>query len=347
MNVEVVINRIEPYLNNENEIYEEDFENLFSILRKHEKYQVVDILIEHGIEINYDKKTKKTVGKNDQSEKNKIIEPVSEPDPILDLTHMTNEQLCIMYQRGKVEVLYSIYKKNEGFINKMVNRYINYYHQKLSFDDLKIEAFFGLRKAIERFDISLENKFITYAGAWIIQSITRAIADYGFTIRVPVHMVERVNKIFRILKKYNLEPDSFESYEVVALELEISKEQYCEAVNIMKNIIQPVSLDLPVGEDGDSTLINFIEEHLPSVEDQVIRDHLHYDLENILRLLKDKERDIIIKRFGLFGHQEMTLEEIGIEYGVTRERIRQIEEKTLRKLRHPSRQKLIKGYLEV
>jgi len=346
MNTDAIINRVKPYLNENNELYEEDFITLFAIFRKHEKYKIVDLLIKKNIEINYDPKPvlKKTPT---ISNVNKNIKSClgNGSKPVMDLTNMSNEQLCIMYQNGKDEVLYSLYKKNEGFINKMVGKYEHYYNQKLTFDDLKIEAFFGLKKAVEKYDHSMEFKFITYAGSWIMQSISRAIADYGFTIRIPVHMFEKVNKVFGILKDNQLEPNSLEAYEVVSGEMDLTELQYKEVVRIMSNIIRPVSLDLPVGEDGDSTLADFVDEHIPDVVEEVAQHLLCEDLSCILESLTDRERDIITMRFGLEDGKEMTLEEIGKDFNVTRERIRQIEAKALRKLRHPSRSRKIKGYL--
>ncbi len=283
-------------------------------------------------------------------ETSEVLEGVSTEDPVRmylkeigNVPLLTSDQevdLAMRVEAGDTEAKRALTEANLRLVVSIAKKYVG---RGMPFLDLIQEGNMGLMKAVDKFDYTKGYKFSTYATWWIRQAITRGIADTGRTIRVPVHMVETINKTLRMTRQLLQELGREPTPEEVADRLGVPAARVREVLKISRD---PVSLDTPIGEEDDSHLGDFIEDDTAlSPADSATFSMLREELANALESLTDRERQVVKLRFGLEDGRARTLEEVGKEFNVTRERIRQIEAKALRKLRHPSRSKRLKDFL--
>lgn len=365
MNEEIILSMARPYVKDSAITYSE-FDNIYNMLSIKEQYEVTDILFRNGINlIDEEEKIDEEffILESDEVDKEDDFEilydesifkdsgaSIEDENEILSINHnikQSNDILCHLIQEGNKQAIQDLCVKNKCLVDKYALMYQKRYGNRLDFEDLEQVGFIGLIKASEKFDFKQGTAFSTYAVFWIKQSISREIMDNGYAIRIQVHMMERIAKVVRLDNIYIGEGiELSQRIEYIADELGLSEDAVRECLVLKNNYLSYASLNAPVGAEEETELGELIpEEGAPSVEDEIIDRALREDLEQVLETLTEREQMVLRLRFGLEDGRKRTLEEIGYEYNLTRERIRQIESKALKKLRQPSRSKKLKNYL--
>ena len=328
------------------ELSKDQIENIFNTIDKLE----IDIIDEKedGIDKELQNKNEKKIPLNEKLDlniKSPIIDPVrmylKEIGKVKLLFASKEVQLAKRIEAGDADATKIMVESNLRLVVSIAKKYVG---RGVLFLDLIQEGNLGLIKAVEKFDYRRGCKFSTYATWWIRQGITRAISDQGRTIRIPVHMVENINKLIRVQRKLTQELGRDPSAEEISEKMDFTPEKVREIIKISQH---PVSFETPIGEAGDSHLGDFIEDSkIEKPADAASFSMLQDQLKEVLSTLTYRERRIILLRFGLYDGHPRTLEEVGREFKVTRERIRQIEFKTINKLRNPNRSGALKDYIK-
>lgn len=352
MNTELVLKLLKSYIRN-GAVTFADFDKVFYFVNAKERAMLLEALRENNIRV---VESSELINKDIEPRANEIHDETSAvPNPhysktvIREKIKLSNPALIRLIQEGNEQAVQDLCIKNRGLVDKYASMYAHYAGNRLPYEDIHQAGMLGLIKAAKKFDLSLGYEFSTYATHWITQAIRREIQDHGFVIRIPVHMMERIIKVVHIINRLELIDMSMdERIQHVSQEAELTEEQVRECLLYRSNFLSAASLNVPIGEEEEMELIEYVpatpERGQKSVEDECMEIFLREEVAEVLETLTDKERDILIKRFGIDGGIPMTLEQVGKNYGVTRERIRQVEEKALQKLRKSRRVKGLKDY---
>lgn len=371
MNERLIVEMAQPYVKDGSITYEE-FDHIYEMLSLKEKYAVVEILYNNSIDL---------IDAEEQADGDKFVLDVNDdvydgsegeaadgkfkvlyddglfrdtgfkgqrPELVVvnKVVKQSNEILCAMIQQGNLQAEQDLCVKNKKLVDKYALAYEKRYRHRLDFDDLEQAGFIGLITAAKKFNISMEYSFSTYAVWWIKQAITREIMDHGFMIRIPVHMMEKIIKVATIENRFS-ELNREECIVKVMDETGDQEELVRKCMMLKEYVLTYSSLNVTVGEDETVELGEFLSDDgaIP-IEEMVENKELRRILDDVLDTLTEKEEKVIRLRFGFEDNRRWTLEEVGKLFHVTRERIRQIESKALRKLRHPSRLRNIKSFLD-
>lgn len=365
MNEELIMKMVEPSVKNGVLTYEL-FDKIFSMLSLREQYQACEILYKNSIQL-LDSFEGEEISLDpiELSETEIVDNPPEDGTPLYDdkifkdasgdeeylfvpaEIKQSNDTLVHLIRDGSKQARQDLCIKNEKLVRKYANAYFRLMGNDLEFDDLMQAGFIGLLTAAEKFDFGKDSAFSTYSVFWIKQAISRHVFDQGYRIRIPVHLMERISKATRLDSKYAFEGlDYRQRIQSIAEEMAISENKVEELFTLKYTFLDAVSLDTPVGEEEETSLGDFIPSNFENdVESQFFQGALSSTINDILKTLTPREERVIRSRFGLDDGHPKTLEAVGKEFNVTRERIRQIEAKALRKLRHPSRSKKLKDYL--
>ena len=330
---------IAPYVEN-NQLTYAEFDKIFFDLDKRQKYDITNFLACLNVEL-VDKKIL-------PAKSEKIKQPLvyrSEKE-----IKLSNNMLIKLIQKGDRQAMQDLCVKNRKLVLKSVQKFCKKrYTGNLDEDDLEQAGMLGMMKAAEKFDLKMGTQFSTYATWWIEQSIRRAITDTGMTVRLPTHVVEQVFKVAKLDRKYYiLGKNCDERIELVSEELEVSIDKIKDLYKLYDDFMALKSLDEPVGEEKETPRANLLPDknNFAQPEEQMLKTILRQKLDEILTTLTEREKSVLTLRFGLDDGIKRTLEEVGQKFNVTRERIRQIEAKALRKLHHPSRSKKLEDFLD-
>lgn len=353
MNTEFVLKMVSPFVQN-GTLTHEDFDCIFNMLSNSEKCDVRSILDENNILLcNEYKNIQVSIAGNlteEDFEKETDIKIIPQNKDEIVICHETvkqdNRVLIKMIHQGSRQAENDLCVKNANLVRSRAKKFVNLLGNDLELDDVIQFGYIGMIDAARRFDLTRENEFSTYAVYHIDACIRRGIVNNGFKIRIPVHCMDFVNKINRLNSEYEyLGYDHSETVKLISKELKISEEKIEDAFMIASMYLSIRSLDYVISENGDTTLGELISIKEKGPEEKAMSSSMANDIHKALDTLTPRESKVIKLRFGIDCDRSYTLEEVGTEFNVTRERIRQIEATALRKLRHPSRSKNLKEYM--
>ena len=339
MNAAYISKLIRPFVR-DNKLTYDDFDKIFGFLPRKEQYSIADT-VQDDLNIELVDEIEELPQEDASAEDTALI--VREPREI----RMPNKLLIRMIQDGDEQARQDLCVKNRGLVDKFAFKYWKRFPDKLDLEDLLQEGNIGLITAAERFDFSKNTEFSTYATWWIVQKIMRAIADTGLAVRLPVYLVQKILKASGLDRHFQTQDIELrERLELIAREMDTTSEEIRRLFKLRDIYFRLISLDTPVGVENDTPLADFIPDERSTLEDDVELVILREQIDDILSTLTEREQDVLKLRYGLEDGKERTLEEVGKIFNVTRERIRQIEAKALRKLRHPARSKKLRDFLD-